>query len=94
MFPRVLLSLLTAACVQAARSEHHAQLDSSAGQQQGVQGNQETEIHEHLDHKSGNRDEVSKKACCKCKSNHQHKYVDNSGRCTKDCPVFQYGDCP
>ncbi|CAE7237682.1 ASB2 [Symbiodinium sp. CCMP2456] len=93
MLLRVLLSMLTVACFRAARSQDQAQLGSGVGQQQGVQGNQEAEIYEHLIQESGNHEEVGKKACCRCKSNGQIKYVDPSGKCTPLCPVFQYGDC-
>ena len=90
---RVLLSVLTVACVPAVRSEEdYAQLDSNTRRQQDVQGNTLTEMHGHLSRKSGSQDEEGKPACCKCKSG-GHKYMDNSGKCTKDCPVFQYQSC-
>ena len=87
MFLRVLLAGLAVACVQASRSEGQAQLHRGAGQQQDVQGNQESEIHEHLSQKSGSEDEESMPACCKCKS-HQHKYRDSSGSAPKTARCF------
>ena len=93
MLLRVFLSVLAVACVPAVRTEveGHGHLDSK-GNQDG-QSAQETDIHEHVSQEAGGKEEEGKKACCRCKSR-GHMYVDNSGHCSRDCPVFQYGDCP
>ena len=94
MFLRAFLSVLTVACVHAVRSDGHVHLDSGAGPEQDMQGNQGTEIREHMSQEAGSQEEEGKKACCRCKSHGQQKFVDNSGKCTPACPIFQYGDCP